>query len=476
MSRLEEFLSKCDDHYYSGKEPLVSDAIYDALRLKAKSRETIGSGGVLKTARSIKRVNRPNPMYSLETYRDVPTLLNTINRLCSPLVGDINTLEWVIEPKLDGVAIELVYENGQLMQILTSGDGVTGFDLTTALLPVLVTSIRSRLKTVQNIRIRGELIVPVDTFAYYNERREEQGLKPFSSSRSAAVAVALSDSPIERSDLPLVSFIPHGFDLLQEPLAFRTIKEFRRFLGVEGFYAMEDCRVVTTDQLEVLLNQTTQVYPDVSIECDGIVVKLNDLELSLKCGHTKRAPRFAMALKQSLNQAVATVTSVEFGIGRTGRVTPSIKISPTEISKRINTSINIGSIDKLRKLNLHIGDSVIVQLAGFIVPELVSVIEDLRSYDAVPIQIPTHCPACNSKLEWKGKHLYCNNHEGCPGIHKARRLHVIRNSKIGLIGKIDPMDFHSLNEEEFKRYIGKKNVDDLKEFLTRKRTHHGKTN
>ncbi|HEX6182041.1 MAG TPA: NAD-dependent DNA ligase LigA, partial [Chitinophagaceae bacterium] len=417
IAELREVLRFHEYRYYITSDPLISDYEYDQLfkaleKIEKDDPSLITPGSPtqrIATAitREFSTAQHLVPMLSLENSYDEEDLVDW-DRKARELTG-LQNIEYCIEPKFDGASISVIYEDDQLARAVTRGDGVTGEDVTVNVKQIYSVPLEASFSTygIQQIEIRGEVMMSKKSFKKYNDRLAEQNLPPLANPRNAASGTLRIKDPREAAKRGLEAFLYHvsyvhgtgkgnkltklldthagSLRLLWE-LGFRCPEKEKKVVkGIQG--VIEYCK------------DFEQHRDDLPYEIDGMVIKVNDLELQDKMGMTTHHPRWAIAFKFKARQATSRLRDVEYQVGRTGSITPVAKIDPTPIGGVTVTSISLFNEEVIREKDLKKGDMVLVERAGDVIPYIVRSLPELRTGKEETIKFPTHCPVCNSKLE-----------------------------------------------------------------------------
>jgi DNA ligase (NAD+) len=416
ISTLREVLRFHEYRYYIMSDPLISDYEYDQLykaldKLEKEDPSLITPNSpTQRIATAITRdfatAQHLVPMLSLENSYDEEDLVDW-DRKARDLTR-LETVEYCIEPKFDGASISVIYEDDLLVRAVTRGDGVTGEDVTINVKQIYSLPLSAPFSDygIQQIEIRGEVMMSKKSFKKYNDRLAEQNLPPLANPRNAASGTLRIKDPREAAKRGLEAFLYHvsyvhtkgpaskktnlldthsgSLQLLWE-LGFRSPNQEKKVVkGIEGVIAY--CA------------EYEKHRDDLPYEIDGMVIKVNDLELQDKMGMTTHHPRWAIAYKFKARQATSKLRSVEFQVGRTGSITPVAKIDPTPIGGVTVTSISLFNEEVIREKDLRIGDTVLAERAGDVIPYIVRSLPELRTGDEKEIKFPTHCPVCGDKL------------------------------------------------------------------------------
>jgi DNA ligase (NAD+) len=451
--------------YYVLDDPLIADAEYDLLfqellaleeqypeliTADSPSRRVGGAplGQFASVAHSV-------PMLSLENGFNAEDLLAFEKKLQRFLKSEA-PIAYVTEPKLDGLAVELVYENGIFTLGATRGDGLMGEKITANLRTISAIPLRlqPRISTTipQRLEVRGEVFIGLAGFRKLNQDRAEAGESLFANPRNAAAGSLRQLDPKITADRPL-DFAVYG---TSDPAALpcRSQDELLRFLARLGFKVnplTQLCSSISEviDRFAFLLQKRHELNYDI----DGMVVKVNDFSLQQRLGATTRSPRWAIAAKFPASQATTRLLAVHFGVGRTGAVTPVAVLEPVQIGGVTVSRATLHNEDDIRRKDLMIGDMVLVQRAGDVIPEVVKSISEMRTGSELPIAMPTTCPECGHALLRlaQGTVSRCSN-ALCPA-QKVRAL-------IHFTGK-SGMDIEGLGKKVVEQLVAEGLVKDI---------------
>ncbi|BES71239.1 NAD-dependent DNA ligase LigA [Marinobacter nanhaiticus D15-8W] len=409
--RIEQLRSEIDDHnyrYYVLDEPAVPDAEYDRLMRELQDLETKHPNLVTPDSptqrvgampsNTFESVTHRVPMLSLDNAFSAEELTDFDRRVRDRLKRE-DTVEYVAEPKLDGLAVSLHYEDGLLVRAATRGDGYTGEDITANIRTIYSVPLRLRGKGwPAMVEVRGEVYMPKAGFEKLNQDLTDRGEKTFVNPRNAAAgslrqkdARVTARRPLElctysvavenESDLP-----DKHWDCIQKlkDWGFRINPEMRKATGVE------ECLKAYEDLLEL--------RNDLPYEIDGIVFKVNELALQRELGFVSRAPRWAIAQKFPAQEEMTVVEAVGFQVGRTGAVTPVARLKPVFVGGVTVSNASLHNMDEIERLDLHVGDTVIIRRAGDVIPQVVKVLPEKRPKDAQEVKRPERCPVCDSEV------------------------------------------------------------------------------
>ena len=407
-AELEADIHKHDYAYYVEAKPIISDREYDKLYRELLDLEkqfpdlvtpespTQRVGG--QPISAFKPSQHLAPMMSLDNTYSQEEVREFVARVQRLLPNE--KLEWVVEPKVDGVAVNLRYEAGLLTVGATRGDGTFGDDITTNL--KTVRSLPLRLKTSRDLpavmEVRGEVYMTKEGFEKLNAERAQAGEELFANPRnSAAGSLKQLDSRIvakRRLDILLYSAAK-----VEGGNVPRTQMELLEWLRSLGFKTPEKTWLcVSVDDLLGALDALDQVRRSFRYETDGAVIKLNQLSLRDKVGATAKAPRWGMAYKYAPEQAETKLKDITVQVGRTGALTPVAHLEPVLLARTTVKRATLHNEDQIRRLDARVGDTVVIQKAGEVIPEVVSIVTSKRTGREKPFQFPKECPECGSKV------------------------------------------------------------------------------
>ncbi len=411
VEELRRLIARHDYLYHVLDRPEISDAEYDALVRELVSLETRFPqlltpdspsqrvGGLVAT--DFRPVTHSSPMLSLDNAFDEAELRQFDRRVRSFLPGE--AVEYVVEPKIDGLSVVLTYERGVLVLGATRGDGYQGEDVTPNLRTVRAIPLRLRepspgVEVPSRLEVRGEVYIPVSEFRKLNEGQAEAGLPLFANPRNAAAgAVRQKDSRIT-ARRPLSAFI---YEVrLAEGWTLRTHAEGLEFLARLGFQVNPEWAVhQDIDQVHRHCRAWVARREELDYEIDGMVIKVNDLDQQRRLGRTARAPRWAVAYKFPAQRRVTRVLDIQVNVGRTGAVTPLAILEPVLVGGSTVSRATLHNEDVVRQKDVRVGDHVVVHKAGDVIPEIIEVLADRRTGQERPFRMPDRCPACGSRLE-----------------------------------------------------------------------------
>lgn len=395
------------------------------------------------------------PMLSLDNAFSDDELFAFFQRIHQRLGGNVDTPQVVCEPKLDGIAISLLYLDGLLVRGATRGDGATGEDITVNV--KTVTSIPLRLMTAApptRVEVRGEIYLPRARFEDLNQRQQQQGEKTFVNPRNAAAgSLRQLDSRITASR-PL-QMCAYGLGICEGSVMPPTHYEVLQRLGEWGFRIND--RIELAEDAEACVRyyqRLEQDRNDLPYDIDGIVYKVNRLDLQQRLGFVSRAPRWAVARKFPAQEEITQVLEVEFQVGRTGAVTPVARLDPVFVGGVTVSNATLHNADEIERLGLRIGDRVVIRRAGDVIPQVVRVMVEDRPTTTRPIVFPDSCPECGSPVERLEAEAVtrCSGGLICPAQRKQALWHFASRRAMDIDGLGDKL-IEQLVDRELVRSV-----------------------
>ena len=466
--------------YYILNDPLLTDNEYDILYKALEKLESENPKSVTpdsptqrvarELTKSFPTVNHLVPMLSLENSYNAEDLVDW-DRKVRELTG-LNTVEYCVEPKFDGASISLIYENDLLARGATRGDGVQGDEITTNIKQIRSVPLSAAFSRygIEQVEIRGEALINKENFKKYNQQLAEQQLAPLANPRNAAAGSLRIKDPKEVSRRNLEVFLYHiSYYSSTENLDI----DKGEMAGADQAHAARSRKAPLThsDSLEMLWDlgfrspkKEKKVFKNIQsvieycldfesgrdhlpYEIDGMVIKVNEFALQDKMGMTTHHPRWAIAFKFKARQATSKLLKVEFQVGRTGSITPVAKIEPVPIGGVTVGSVSLFNEDVVRQKDLRIGDTVLVERAGDVIPYIVKPLTELRSGKEKKIVFPTHCPACGDELVRVPDEavLRCVN-INCPAQVVERIIHFVSKDAMDIrsFGAANVLKFYEL--------------------------------
>ncbi|MFW6084061.1 MAG: NAD-dependent DNA ligase LigA [Gemmatimonadota bacterium] len=471
--RIEELRAEIRRHdraYYQEDRPVISDAEYD--RLFGELRELEAAHPELVTADSptqrvggepldkFETVEHEAPMLSLDSSQEESALRRFDERV-RDFLGE-ESVEYVVEPKLDGLSIELVYEAGGFLRAATRGDGLRGEDVTSNVRTIRTLPLRLRRSSdagddegapapPARLSLRGEVVIPSAAFAELNERLINDGKEPFANPRNAAAGSIRQLDPGLAAERPLEVYV---YDVLASDGAeFATQVEVRAALAGWGLRLVDRVEVVHgVDEILEYFDALAEDRDDLPVEVDGCVIKLNDIPPRAELGETSHHPRWAFAFKFAPRVEITRVLRIAPSVGRTGVVTPIAFMEPVHIGGVTVSRANLHNPEEVARKDIREGDLVRVQRAGDVIPQVVERIEEEDRERLAPFGMPRSCPSCGTELVPVGPKVFCPNGFGCAAQLAGRIEHFA--SRPGL-------DIEGLGEETARLFVAEDVVERL---------------
>jgi len=452
LAALAAEMADHDQAYYQESEPVISDAAYDALRrrnadIEARFPDLVRDDSPSKRvgappATGFAKVVHAKPMLSLANAfdeTDLKDFVDGVRRFLKELRDDPSApLEMMAEPKIDGLSVSLRYENGIFVQGATRGDGTMGEDVTANL--HTLTDVPQRIDAGPNsfpavMEIRGEVYMTKHDFAALNERQESQGAKVFANPRNAAAGSLRQLDATITAARPL-RFFAYTWGEISEPLA-DTHQAFLEMLGRLGFHVNPLARLChTVEDMLAFYAELNDVRASLDYDIDGIVFKVNRIDWQRRLGSVSRAPRWAIAQKFEAEKAQTLLRRIRIQVGRTGTLTPVAELEPVTVGGVVVSRATLHNEDEIRRKEVREGDTVIVQRAGDVIPQVVSVVTDKRPADSAPYVFPDHCPECGSLAvrETGEAARRCTGGLICPAQAVERLKHFVSRNAFDIEG------------------------------------------
>ena len=475
IEQLSREIARHDRLYYIEDRPELEDAAYDALFRELVALEALHPEE-RRPDSPTQRVGTPPgegfapvrhvvPMLSLDNALGAEELRAFAERVRRAL-GAEGPVEYVGEPKIDGAGIELVYASGVLAVGSTRGDGQVGEDVTANLR--VVRSIPLRIPgpdaagaraVPERVSVRGEVAIPVARFARLNARRVEAGLEPFANPRNAAAGALRQLHDVDRARLAALEFRAYALGGAL-PAGVRTQAEVLETLAGWGFLVSAGWERCADADAAIAYHERLLAARDRQpIEIDGSVVKVNRLDLQEELGQVSRSPRWAIAFKFPAQQAETEVLGIEAQVGRTGALTPVAKLRPVRVGGVTVTSASLHNQDEIERKDVRVGDWVVVQRAGDVIPQVVRVLAERRPEGALPWRLPAECPVCKAAtVRLEGEVVTRCPNLDCPAQLKNNLRHLAQR------GALDAATLAGLER------MGEKSAQNLVASLERART------
>jgi DNA ligase (NAD+) len=467
ISELREQIRHHDYLYYAQARPEVSDAEYDALMRELRELEgafpdlvtpdspTQRVGG--QPVDAFRPVEHRTAMLSLDNATMPEDLREFEARLGRALPG--GRFEYVCEPKIDGLGIALLYERGRFVRGATRGDGRVGEDITANLRTIrsLPVTLRGALADVPELEVRGEVFMPRAEFEKLNQSLQATAEATFANPRNAAAGAVRQKDPAMTARRPLDIFLYHVSE--GRELGFRTYWQTLEALREAGFKTNPRAqRCATMDAVIDYCGRLESDRDALGYDADGAVVKVDALEQQWRLGSTTHHPRWAIAFKFAARQATTVVQAIEVNVGKTGALTPVAKLAPVPLAGVTISNVSLHNEDEVRRKDVRVGDTVLIERAGDVIPYVVQVVMSKRPEGTVPYTFPDRCPVCGHAAARLAGEAYwrCLN-SACPAQLKARLRHF---------GSRRAMDIEHLGEAVVEQLVDRKRVKDFADLYT----------
>ena len=458
--------------YYVQTEPLISDFEYDTLYKQLEKFEKENPGSITPDSptqrvgtgltKDFPKVQHLVPMLSLENSYNADDLIDW-DRKCRELSG-LDVVEYSVEPKFDGASISLIYENNLLARGATRGDGSVGDEITTNIKQIRSVPLSATFSEygIQQIEIRGEVLMNKNNFKAYNDKLIEEGIPPLANPRNAAAGSLRIKDTAEVGKRNLEAFLYHVSYLVGRlPLGVdgkaneqrvtnngqpTTHSGMIEMLWQLGFRSPQK-EIKILKGIDAVIQHISQFEikrDDLPYEIDGMVIKVNDLQLQDKLGMTSHHPRWAIAFKFKARQATTKLIGVDFQVGRTGAVTPVAKLEPVQVGGVTVGSISIHNEEYIKEKDLKLGDTVLIERSGDVIPQIVKSFTELRKGHEKKIHFPSACPVCNHQLHKPdGEAVWRCTNINCEAQVVERIIHFVSK---------DAMDIRSFGDANVRKF------------------------
>lgn len=474
--------------YYVLDAPEITDAEYDRMMVRLRELEarypdsipadspTQRVGG--RASSQFTEVRHLEPLLSLGNVFSAEELRAFDERVRSGLPAG-SKVEYVMEPKIDGLACSLIYENGKLVRAATRGDGVVGENVTANVRTIR--SIPLTLKAPEGeavpelLDVRGEVYMPRQAFMRLNEQRAERGESEFANPRNAAAGSLRQLDPQVTASRSLSFFAYYLVGEGAQPKHSESLALLARY----GFKVSENYKVVENiDEAIKYIGDFNELRQGLSYDTDGAVIKVNDVYQQRILGATGKDPRWATAYKYPPEQAETTLEDIDWRVGRTGVLTPTAVLTPVKLSGSVISRATLHNEDFIRAKDIRIGDRVIINKAGEIIPEVLRVVVEKRTGDEKEVEIPSVCPECGWRVERQGEEaaIRCTNPH-CPALGREGLIHFVSRDAMNIDGcgpsvinalldaglVRDAADLYSLRKDDLLKLerMGEKSADNL---------------
>lgn len=474
--------------YYVLDAPEITDAEYDRMMVRLRELEarypdsipadspTQRVGG--RASSQFTEVRHLEPLLSLGNVFSAEELRAFDERVRSGLPAG-SKVEYVMEPKIDGLACSLIYENGKLVRAATRGDGVVGENVTANVRTIR--SIPLTLKVPEGeavpelLDVRGEVYMPRQAFMRLNEQRAERGESEFANPRNAAAGSLRQLDPQVTASRSLSFFAYYLVGEGAQPKHSESLALLARY----GFKVSENYKVVENiDEAIKYIGDFNELRQGLSYDTDGAVIKVNDVYQQRILGATGKDPRWATAYKYPPEQAETTLEDIDWRVGRTGVLTPTAVLTPVKLSGSVISRATLHNEDFIRAKDIRVGDRVVINKAGEIIPEVLRVVVEKRTGDEKEVEIPSVCPECGWRVERQGEEaaIRCTNPH-CPALGREGLIHFVSRDAMNIDGcgpsvinalldaglVRDAADLYSLRKDDLLKLerMGKKSADNL---------------
>lgn len=474
--------------YYVLDAPEITDAEYDRMMVRLRELEarypdsipadspTQRVGG--RASSQFTEVRHLEPLLSLGNVFSAEELRAFDERVRSGLPAG-SKVEYVMEPKIDGLACSLIYENGKLVRAATRGDGVVGENVTANVRTIrsipLTLKVPDGEAVPELLDVRGEVYMPRQAFMRLNEQRAERGESEFANPRNAAAGSLRQLDPQVTASRSLSFFAYYLVGEGAQPKHSESLALLARY----GFKVSENYKVVENiDEAIKYIGDFNELRQGLSYDTDGAVIKVNDVYQQRILGATGKDPRWATAYKYPPEQAETTLEDIDWRVGRTGVLTPTAVLTPVKLSGSVISRATLHNEDFIRAKDIRIGDRVVINKAGEIIPEVLRVVAEKRTGDEKEVEIPSVCPECGWRVERQGEEaaIRCTNPH-CPALGREGLIHFVSRDAMNIDGcgpsvinalldaglVRDAADLYSLRKEDLLKLerMGEKSADNL---------------
>ena len=467
---IKSLRKKINNHnyqYYVLDNPIISDSEYDKLLKELELIEKKYPEFIIPESPTQRIGAQPIESFGTVTHRiTMMSLANAMSddelkafdeRLKKKL-NSAEEIEYIIEPKLDGLAVELIYENGKFINGSTRGDGNTGEDITSNLKTIkgIPLILRDDIISLPDLmEVRGEVFIRKEDFELLNSKRSQSNKQPFANARNAAAGSLRQLDPkiTAKRSLSIYCYqagIVDGINL-------NTHSEFLERLKNWGLPVNPEVKIVKGIEKAIQFHkQLETIRNEFPYEIDGSVIKVNSLSIRNKLGVRSRSPRWAIAGKFKAQQVTTIINDIFTSVGRTGAITPVAKLQPVEVGGVTVTNATLHNQDEIDRKDIRIGDTVIIERSGDVIPKVIKVIQEKRTEDAIVYHLPDHCPECNNQLIRPENEVVfrCLNYS-CPAKIKGNIKHFVSKNALDMDGLGEKLIDQLVSERIIKK------VDDL---------------
>ncbi len=461
IKTLREAIDYHDYLYYVKNKPKISDATYDKLfqrlheleeafpKLQSPNSPTHRVGA--KPMDKLKKINHTRPMLSLNAALEERKVKNFADFIRRKVNGKKN--EYILEPKFDGLSVEIVYENGQFKYGATRGDGQAGEDISENLKTIhtIPLTLQRDGDVPALLAVRGEVFMAKSDFTELNKSRIHKDQEPFANPRNAAAGIVRQLDPKQVADKPLDIVF---YEILQikgdgPSSHWQALEEFPKW-GLKTDSHNQKC--TSFKKIKAYHKKMVQQRDDLDYEIDGIVVKVNDLALREKLGTRQRSPRWAFAWKFEPKVEITTLKDIIVQVGRTGMLTPVALLEPVEVGGVTVSRATLHNESEVRKKDVRPGDKVRIQRAGDVIPEVVERIRQRGKKRAKPFAMPKKCPVCGTKVYREGAYYFCSASLSCRAQLVGRVIHFSSR---------EAMNIEGLGDETVRQLVNREMVTEI---------------
>lgn len=454
IQELRDLLNEANRAYYNDAQPFLSDKEFDEklkeldkleqeFNLLTPDSPTQRVGG--DTSSEFATVEHPVPLLSLDnTYNEEE--LNDFDGRVRKILGHDN-YDYFVELKFDGASLRLRYEQGTLVLGATRGDGQKGDDITRNVKTIQDIPLKLTENYPEIVEIRGEAYMEREAFARLNQRREEEGLSVFANPRNSTAGSLKMQDPKAVAQRPIRFF---AFDLLLDEEE-NSLTQYKKYKLLEdfGLPVCEHYKVCASiDEVHEVIKEWDKLRHELPYETDGVVIKVNQSNFREQLGTTSKFPRWAIAYKFEAEQATTVINDITLQVGRLGTITPVAELEPVLLAGTTVKRASLHNADEIQRKDIRIGDTVLVEKAGEIIPQVISVVNPERAERPAPFEFPKTCPACNSKLvKYEGEVAWRCVNPTCPPQVRIRIEHFASR---------DAMDIEGLGESVVDQLVSER--------------------
>ena len=459
IKSLRERINDHNYQYYVLDNPIISDSEYDKLFKELESLEKQNPDFIIPESPTQRIGAKPIESFGTVTHR--VTMMSLANAMSSDELNAFDerikkklnaseNIEYVVEPKLDGLAVELIYENGIFVNGSTRGDGNTGEDITSNLKTInaIPLILRSDIISIPDLlEVRGEVFIRKEDFEILNSKRLQSDQQPFANARNAAAGSLRQLDPNVTSKRSL-SIYCYQAGIIDE-INLNTHSEFLQCLKNWGLPVNPEVKIVKGIKKAIDFHKKLETKRnEFPYEIDGSVIKVNSLSLRDELGARSRSPRWAIAGKFRAQQVTTIINGIFASVGRTGAVTPVARLEPVEVGGVTVTNATLHNQDEIDRKDIRIGDTVIIERSGDVIPKVIKVVQEKRTKDVKVYHLPNHCPECNSELNRPENEVVfrCLNYS-CPGKIKGIIKHFVSKNALDIDGLGEKLIDQLVNEK-----------------------------